>query len=157
MRFQKFRVHIIASVLSFLIVAFGFSVNSVHAADIIGGTYFTVQSNLGKVTIYVNDAIAEDFGLIDGSVRLLNSSTQLGYILNSDGSIKYRVSIYPYGETWQYRTYSGNQYYNFTFSTYYPEESNLFVKGLDIASQDWLLYTSFFIGGAIIILLWFKR
>ena len=155
MRFQRYKVGLYAAIFSFLIVAFSFRT---YAADIKGGTYFTVDTTqLGKVKIYINPSYREYFGLVNGVPSFMSTGTNSGYILDNQGAVWYRVTIGSFGDTWTYRNVNQSYSYTLNVTGYYPEESNIFVAGTDLSDEKWLLYSVVFLGGCIIVTLWFKR
>lgn len=146
---------IIVSAAVFLVLLF--PIRSA-AASAEGGTYLTVRTQqLGKIKIYVSPTYKDYFGLVNGLPAYMNTGSTTGYTLNSNGTLAYRITIGQFGESWSYRTASGTVSYTLTVQEYFPDESNIFVAGTDISESQWLLYSIIFIGGAIIIVLWFKR
>lgn len=129
------------------------------AAQVEGGVYLTVDTQqLGKIKIYVSPTYKDYFGLVNGKVGFFNTGTTTGYTLTAGGRVNYRITIGQFGEDWYYRTSSSSTVqYPLTVLEYYPDESNILVSGEDLTENQWILYSVIFLGGAIILVLWFKR
>lgn len=129
------------------------------AADVTGGTYVTVGTRqLGKVTIYFPKEYEENWAFINGLPVSTSNSSVTGYILNSDGSGRYTVRMYSYANGWEYRSYgSSTTWYVLDVNTYFPKESNIFVKKYRSNTLNLILYTALLLVGVSIIGTFFRK
>lgn len=114
-------------------------------------------SELGDIRIYLNYSYYGDyFTESNGKPVLMYNSTINGYVLNSSGDRYYAVTIYPYGETWQYRLYSQSSTYNraLTINSYNPDSSSIGIMGVDAPEFNMYYYLLLFFGGALLLGVW---